>query len=102
MPTVNLGKRKKQEITKNKYNHQQIYQDVRWKRIVFVKHLENPVCEECERQGRTTATEEIHHIIPFQQGRTPLEVERLAFDIENTESLCIECHHKKHHVLRFS
>lgn len=101
MPTINLGRRKKQEYTRNKRDYQHIYQDRRWKDIVITKNWQNPICEECERVGKVTETEEIHHIIPFQKGKTPLEIEELAFNIDNTMSLCIPCHHKKHHALRY-
>jgi 5-methylcytosine-specific restriction protein A len=43
-----------------------------------------PLCSECLREGRTTATDEIDHIIPLKDGGPDTD--------ENCTGLC-----KKHH-----
>ena len=94
MPRINLPKRKKRERTYNKTAYQRVYQDKRWKRLRKAKLRANPLCEECERMGKTTQTEHVHHIIPFDiEG----DYEELAFDYDNLQSLCHECHVKKHY-----
>jgi hypothetical protein len=93
MPKINLISPKKREPGTNKDKYQKIYQDPRWKRIRKLKFQMNPLCEICESEGITNVTEEIHHIIPFQSESDQAEIEKLAFDISNTQSLCIE-HHK--------
>lgn len=93
MPTINLPSPKKREPTTNKDKYQKIYHDPRWKRIRAEKFKKNPLCELCIIQGVIRQTEEIHHIIPFQSESEIEEIEKLAFDIENLQSLCIP-HHK--------
>jgi 5-methylcytosine-specific restriction endonuclease McrA len=93
MPTINLPAPKKREPAINKYKYQKIYQDPRWKRIRRLKFQMDPLCEICKSQGVTNVTEEIHHIIPFQSESDQAEIERLAFDLSNTQSLCVK-HHK--------
>ena len=93
MPTINLIPPKKRDPGLNKDKYQKIYQDPRWKKIRKLKFQMNPLCELCESEGVTTVTDEIHHIIPFQSESDQEGIERLAFDISNTQSLCIN-HHK--------
>lgn len=51
----------------------------------------HPLCEQCLKQGRTTPTEEVHHIIPLSRGGT--------HSTDNLMSLCQSCHNKIHHDL---
>ncbi len=100
MPTINLGKQKQRERTVNKELYQDIYQDPRWRKLRAAKLAENPLCEICEKKGKTVLTQEVHHIRPFQTGTTPEEIEILAFDWDNLQSLCVECHKKEDQEIR--
>lgn len=62
-----------------------------WKRIRDRYVQAHPLCEQCLKQGRTTPTEEIHHIIPLSRGGT--------HSTDNLMSLCQSCHNKIHHDL---
>lgn len=93
MPTINRGQKKQRERTENKRIYQSIYQDRRWKRLRKLKFSTNPLCEICLEENHITQTEEIHHVIPFQTGITEDQIEALAFDFDNLQSLCIK-HHK--------
>ena len=93
MATINLGGKKKRDRTYNKTAYQKVYQDKRWKRLRKAKLRNNPLCEECEKEGRVSITEEIHHIRTFDIDGN---YERLAFDYDNLMCLCKECHYKKH------
>ena len=67
----------------------QFYDGARWKRLRAVKLGRDPLCEECKRQGRTVVAQQVHH-------KTPRKVNQsLAYDIDNTESLCASCHSKE-------
>ena len=93
MPTINLPSPKKRDPGTNKDKYQKIYQDPRWKRIRRLKFQMDPLCEICKSEGVTNVTEEIHHVIPFHSETDLEEIEKLAFDISNTQSLC-KNHHK--------
>ena len=45
---------------------------------------EHPLCEVCRREGRITAAQEVHHIIPLAEGGT--------HDEDNLMALCKSCH----------
>jgi 5-methylcytosine-specific restriction protein A len=92
MPFLNLGRKKPRDRTVNKGLYQEIYQDKRWRLLRQIKFEENPLCECCEAKGIVTQTEEIHHKIPFQTGKTKEEIEALAFDYDNLLSDCVPCH----------
>lgn len=55
-----------------------------WKRIRDRYIKTYPLCEECQRQGRLTPAEEVHHIIPLANGGSNNK--------ENLMSLCKSCH----------
>lgn len=69
-------------------------------RLTRQRHIaRHPLCEECQRQGRTTSAVLVHHITPVETGRSEAEKERLAFDLRNLMSLCKECHKSIHMAL---
>jgi 5-methylcytosine-specific restriction protein A len=95
MPTIKLIKSKR-PVTVNKKEYQKVYNTRRWKDLRAAKIRNNPVCEECARQGKTTPTKEIHHIKPFEIDNDL----SLAYDYDNLISLCVECHKQAHKKLR--
>ena len=62
-----------------------------WKRIRDRYAQEHPYCERCLAEGRMTPMQEVHHILPLNQGGT--------HDRSNLMSLCQSCHTKIHHEL---
>jgi len=55
-----------------------------WKRIRDRYIKAHPLCKECEKQGRLTPAEEIHHILPLSKGGSN--------ETYNLMSLCKSCH----------
>jgi 5-methylcytosine-specific restriction protein A len=55
-----------------------------WKRIRDRYIAAHPLCEQCERDGRLTPAQEVHHIKPLSEGGT--------HDAENLMALCSSCH----------
>lgn len=101
MPTIKLLQRKRDNVpTQRKGEYQNIYQDKRWKKLRAQKMRVNPLCERCEKKGKVTPAEEVHHKIPFETGSTPEEIELLAFDWDNLESDCTSCHKEAHKELK--
>lgn len=99
MPTIKFSY-KRRDRTVNKVAMQKIYQDPRWRRLRDAKLSENPLCERCEAKGYTTLATEVHHKIPWQWGRTPEEIDYLAYSYDNTESICPPCHKEADAKLR--
>lgn len=64
-------------VVKKRYNRS-------WKRIRDSYIALHPLCEQCERNGRITPAEEVHHILPLSQGGT--------HDFANLMALCTPCH----------
>jgi len=95
MPTINLGKRKNPDKTVYTKYRQGFYQSKVWKGLRAAKVCENPVCEKCEREGRTTQTQEVHHKKPWETGLTEDQRWYLFTLWENLESLCTPCHHEE-------
>jgi len=55
-----------------------------WKRIRDRYIRLNPLCEECLRENRLTAAEEVHHILPLSKGG--------GNEAGNLMALCKPCH----------
>lgn len=55
-----------------------------WKRIRDSYISQHPLCEECERNGKLTRAEEVHHILPLSRGGTHAK--------SNLMALCTPCH----------
>lgn len=54
-----------------------------------VKLQQNPLCEDCEANGKTVAAHDVDHVIPIADRPD------LRADINNLRSLCKSCHSKK-------
>jgi len=55
-----------------------------WKRIRDRYIAEHPLCEQCEKNGRITPAQEVHHVQPLSQGGTN--------EYSNLMALCTSCH----------
>ena len=55
-----------------------------WRRIRARYVAEHPLCEQCQKDGRLTPTQEVHHILPLSRGGT--------HDFANLMALCKPCH----------
>lgn len=55
-----------------------------WKRIRDRYIKAHPLCEECDRNGRIQAAEEVHHILPLSKGG--------GNEKSNLMALCKSCH----------
>jgi len=65
------------------------YNSPGWRRVRLLKLQQNPVCEECFRQGRVTGAVIADHILPAR------EYASKRLDVDNLQSLCRACHNKK-------
>lgn len=80
----------------NRKERIKIYNTQRWRDLRAWKMTNDPLCEECSKDNKVTAVEDVHHIISFMSTNDPIERSRLAFDYNNLMSICKECHAKKH------
>lgn len=76
---------------------QKVYNTKRWRDLRTQKIQEQPLCQDCLKEGKITPAQEVHHIKSFcKRGLTPEEVEKRAFDYDNLVCLCKSCHIKRH------
>jgi len=55
-----------------------------WRKVRNRYIAAHPLCEQCEKNGRFTSAEEVHHIKPLAQGGTNND--------DNLTALCTSCH----------
>ena len=60
----------------------------KWRDQRARKLRRNPLCEICEKEGRTTLATMVDHIIPVSEGGG-------MYDMDNLQSLCRLCHARK-------
>lgn len=97
MPTINKPKKKstyiKHTVTAKAYNNS-------WSKLRSAYFMSHPLCELCLKEGKTSATEEVHHIKPLSTAKDELELNDLLLDSNNLMALCKNCHHKIHNDIR--
>ena len=55
-----------------------------WRKIRNAYIVVHPLCEQCQKNGRLTPTQEVHHILPLSKDGT--------HDFNNLMALCKPCH----------
>lgn len=70
------------------------YKSKRWQKLRRMKLAINPLCERCLEKGLMNSTYIIHH----KEYITELNYldDNVFFNIDNLESLCLDCHNKEH------
>ena len=82
-------------------HYQKLLNSKRWAAVKrFVWQRAGGLCERCRREGLIRAVVDCHHKVPVESARTEQEMERLAYDVNNIELLCIACHIKTHQEMR--
>ena len=84
--------------------YQRLLNDRRWRELRIAYLREHPLCERCIREGKAagvpegyiTPSVDCHHRVPVETAKTLQEMERLAYDWNNLEALCIPCHSRTH------
>ena len=73
---------------------QSFYKDPTWVncRNAYIK--QNPLCERCKQKGYIVAAEIVHHKIHLTEAN--MKDPAIAYNFENLESLCFECHNHEH------
>ena len=90
------GLNKKQQIIQEPNISQIVYNSNKWKKLRELYYSEHPLCEQCLEKGIIKATEQVHHKIEFLSGKTYQDKLNLAYDYDNLQSLCKECHIAEH------
>ena len=70
-------KYRRDPLTKKRYGS-------KWRKIRNRYINNNPLCEECLKNGRLTKAQEVHHILPLRRGGN--------HDESNLMALCKSCH----------
>ena len=83
--------------------YQRLLNSNRWAEVKrFAWKRAGGLCERCKREGFITAGVDCHHKTPVESANPddPKAMERLAYDVNNIELLCVPCHIKTHQELR--
>lgn len=70
------------------------YKSKRWQKLRKQKLILNPLCERCDKKGIKKPAYIVHHKDYITEEN--FEDDNVFFNIDNTESLCLDCHNKEH------
>lgn len=79
-------------------NYHKLLSHSRWRELRMRYLSAHPLCEECERAGKTTVATCVHHIRPVEAQGTPSLMMQAAYDYNNLEALCDACHEARHRL----
>lgn len=74
-----LSRHKRESAAKRGYDRQ-------WRNVRKAKIEQDPLCEDCLQDQRSTPAKEVHHI------RKIIDAPELRLEIDNLMSLCERCH----------
>lgn len=81
--------------------YQKLFNSKRWQEVkAIVWRRAEGLCELCKAEGIIHAGVDCHHIVPVERAKTPEEMERLCYDANNCQLLCVSCHIKVHQEMR--
>ena len=83
---------------KNEQYHK-LLRHSKWQRLRAMYLSQHPVCEQCDKNGKTTIATVVHHVVPIEDAKDIMMMERLAYDWHNLMALCDECHEIIHRSL---
>jgi 5-methylcytosine-specific restriction enzyme A len=89
MPTINPRKRPWHTGRGFKQKKDNFYNNQPWRKLRKRKLINDPLCEQCKQEGRTTAANTVDHIRP-RRWWPDLELE-----YSNLRSNCTKCHNRK-------
>lgn len=98
MPTLNLGAKRKANYPKHNKNAEiaKIYNTTQWKNLRKAYLMTQPLCEKCLEEGRITKATQVHHIYEISNGSSELEMKDIAYNPDNLQALCEDCHRLEH------
>lgn len=97
MPYINKPKKDRNRRNELKRRERmKIYNSQRWRDLRAWKMLNDPICEICEESGKIAPADDVHHMISFMGVDDPARRNNLAYDYENLQSVCDECHQRIH------
>ena len=76
--------------------YQRLLNDKRWKQLRIQYLQAHPLCEICAQDGYVRAAIDCHHKTPVESAKSRQEMERLCYDWNNLQALCIPCHVRVH------
>lgn len=87
-------------MIKRTNEYRKLINSQKWAKLRAEKLQSDPICEHCRLSGIITPGAEIHHITPIDEGATPAEKKRLAYNPYNLQTLCHNCHVAIHKELQ--
>lgn len=100
MPTLKKPQKNKTKSF-NRKERIEIYNSSKWRKLRLSHLLDHPLCELCQKEGKTVPAIDVHHIISFMSTTDPLKRLLLAYNPDNLMSLCKECHQKVHNETQY-
>lgn len=83
---------------KNEHYHK-LLKSYRWQQLRSRYLAKHPICENCEKNNKTSLAKVVHHVVPVEDAKDVGLMESLAYDWNNLMALCESCHDQIHYNL---
>lgn len=84
-------KRQKDKVyNRDRKEANRFYKSTTWQQLRKLKLNQDPLCEECLKQGKTTIADLVHHDEEISKGGDKLPV------LDDLTSMCLPCHNRWH------
>lgn len=80
---------------KNEQYHK-LLRHSKWQKLRAMYLAQHPVCEQCEKNGKTSLAKVVHHVVPIEDAKDITMMEVLAYDWHNLMAVCEQCHEAIH------
>jgi len=99
MPYINRKPKKKRNYSLDNQSEKRktansLYHSSSWKSLRITKLSANPLCQQCEQEGRITLATDVHHIQKFMNQATDEMKIAYFYDYNNLMAVCSKCHYK--------
>ena len=79
---------------------QRIYNSREWQSLRLRKLTANPICERCWNEHHLVESAQVvHHVVPIETATDYQTMRALAFQYDNLQSLCFQCHSDIHKAM---
>lgn len=98
MPILKIHKENKRKYVAktDNPNNKYVYNTSYWRKLRVTYLAQHPLCELCQKNGKTTLAVAVHHKYEISKGVTVEQKKQIGFNYNNLMAVCENCHKQIH------
>lgn len=73
-------------------NNKYVYNTGFWRKLRITYLAQHPLCENCQKNNKTTLATTVHHKYEISNGVTKQQKQNIGFNYNNLMAVCEDCH----------